>query len=266
MHRVRIVAVALLSSLASLSGAWADDVTYFEKDGVTYRETRRKVTRPVTELQYQDRPQTVLRDQVNYGTQNMIRTYQVPVTEYQPVTRMVGRWNPFIRQPYYEQRQVPVTRWETRSDTVQVPVSTRQTVADTVTAKVPVYSTRVVEDEIISRVAVGTRPNTSVASAPTTTIASAPITTTISPPPTRYAPASSSPTTSSLAASPTTSSPTTYSPMTSSSPNASPTTASSPAAAAQVPRGVTVGGVSKLDSDPPRMGNNVQWRAGSVAR
>ncbi len=258
MHRVKVVAVALLSSLASLSVAWADDVTYFEKDGVTYRETRRKVTRPVTELQYQDRPQTVLRDQVNYGTQNMIRTYQVPVTEYQPVTRMVGRWNPFIRQPYYEQRQVPVTRWETRSDTVQVPVSTRQTVADTVTAKVPVYSTRVVEDEIISRVAVGTRPGTSVASAP--------ITTTISPAPTRYSPSSSSPMTSSLAASPTTSSPTTFSPMTSSVPNASPTTASSPAANAQVPRGVTIGGVSKLDSDPPRMGNNVQWRAGSVAR
>jgi hypothetical protein len=237
--RRKILAAALFSSLASVSLAWADDVVYYEKDGVTYRETRRKVSRPVTQLEYQNQPQSILREKLDYGTQDAVRTYQVPVTEYQTQSRLVGRWNPFIRQPYYESRQIPVTRWETKTETVKVPCVKRSLVHETSTAQVPVYQTRVQEDEIISRVAVGTRPNTSVASS---------------------APNSSSP-----YSSPSQSSVGSNSGSSSAS-GATSSSASAPGNTGNTSGGLTVGGVSKLDQDPPRMGNNVQWRPGSAGQ
>jgi hypothetical protein len=217
MRRAKLFAAALLSSAVSLPAMAADQVTFFEKDGVTYQETRRTVSRPVTELSYGQQAQTVYRERLSSGTQDVVRTYQTPVTEYQPATRMVGRWNPFVRQPYYEQRQIPVTRWETRSEVVKVPCTKRELVPETNTVQVPQYTTRMVQDEVISRVAVGVRPNTSVAAAPSTSIGGH------------------------VAGTPVPASP-------------APLVAGAPA------RATPIGGISKLDQDPPRVGDNVQWR------
>jgi hypothetical protein len=231
---VSLIATSAIAAAPRSESVRADDVTYFEKDGVTYRETRQKIQRPVTELRYAQLPQTTYRPTVANGTQSVTRSYMAPVTEYKSHWRLVGRWNPFVRQPYWEQRQVPITRWELKTDTVQVPANAPTLVPQTTAVPAPVASTRMVEDEIISRVAVATRAPGSPTPTPVATaqVAAAPI---------RSAPAQAAP----LGI----------------VPNRSPV---SPAAVGSRP--TPFGGISKLDQDPPRVGNNVQWRPADVTR
>ena len=100
------------------------------------------------------------------------RTVQksIPSTEYQWVARQRGLWNPF-GQPYWTNELVPVTRWEARPSTVQVPVSRTDWVEETRTTQVPVTTYRTVQDQQTSRVAVsaapaGTAGATAIASRP----------------------------------------------------------------------------------------------------
>jgi hypothetical protein len=245
--------LAAVAPLAVAASVRADDVTYFEKNGVTYRETHTKVQRPITELRYNDQRRTVYREQLNTSTQTVNRTYHAPVTEYQTRSKLVGRWNPFVRQPYYEHTQVPVTRWQQRSEAVQVPVTTRSIVPETTTVRVPVASTRIVEDEVIHRVAVGTRPT--VAAAPP---AAAPVASIAPAPPQIAARPAAGPRYGSVQA-------TAPMPVVVTQPSS----AAQPSAVSQastVGAPVAIGGISKLDSDPPRVGNNVPWRRADVSR
>jgi hypothetical protein len=143
----------LLAATAS-----AQEVKYVEgKDGVTYQETRRVVRRPIWETRMESREQTVYKQ--NYRTDYVPtqRNYMVPITEYRWEPEWVGRWNPFAT-PYVTYRWKPVTRWEPRSDTVQVPVTRQEVVPEKVTTQVPVTTPRYAEDEYISRVAVSAKP------------------------------------------------------------------------------------------------------------
>ena len=157
MGRQNLLAVLILWTAMTVPLAAADEVRYFEKDGVTYRETRRVVRRPVVETRLESREQTVYREQLRTEVQETQRTYHTPVTEYQWATRMRGRWNPFI-QPYYTQELVPTMRWEARQDVVRVPVSRRELVPEKRTVQVPVTTQRVAEEEVITRVAVSSTP------------------------------------------------------------------------------------------------------------
>lgn len=163
-------AMLLLASRAATSAA--DDVKYFEKDGVTYRETRQVVRRPVVETKLEARDCTVYRDKLTTEVQDVPRSYPVAITEYHWVPVVRRSWNPFS-PPYVAYEMVPQTRWETRSDTVKATITRRQVVPEKVTQHVPVTTHRYVEDEIISRVAVGTRPaaaaNTAIAGTPAVT-------------------------------------------------------------------------------------------------
>ncbi|MEQ8835541.1 MAG: hypothetical protein RID07_01910, partial [Lacipirellulaceae bacterium] len=78
----------LLSSAVPLRA----QVTQEVRDGyqITRRVTQRQV--PVTEMR--DQTQTTYRQQIttdNYQTQQL---YSVPVTQYQMVSKLRGRWNP----------------------------------------------------------------------------------------------------------------------------------------------------------------------------
>jgi hypothetical protein len=123
---------------------------------------------------------------------------------------MKGRWNPFTT-PYMAERIKPVTYWQMRTEVTQVPVTQHVLVPQQVTVHVPVTTHRVVNEEHISRVAVGGQgvPSLAPGSSPQTAIV-------INSPPQSGA--------------------------------------------------VTVGGISNLQQDPPRVGSNYQWRPATSLR
>jgi hypothetical protein len=187
----------------------SNGTTYYQENGVTYRETRYTVGHPVVETQLQPQQHTVYSTVPTTTSRDMVRTYHVPVTEYRSETYMKNRWNPFST-PYMAERIKPVTYWQMRTEVTQVPVTQHVVVPQQVTVHVPVTTHRVVNEEHISRVAVGGQGLPSAApGAPQTAIA-------IAPPPQSSA--------------------------------------------------VTVGGISNLQQDPPRVGSNYQWRPATSLR
>ena len=175
------LAVALFAQFVFCLSARADETRDYEENGVTYRETRRTVSEPVTEIQCVDQQRTVgFREQVDVQMCDQTRTYFVPVTEYRLEAHWRGRFNPFV-QPYLAQRIVPYTRYETRVETFKTPVATRQLLPITSTVKVPVTTQRVVQREIVSRVAISGTPTRAVPSpssdpfASSTAVASRPV-------------------------------------------------------------------------------------------
>jgi hypothetical protein len=147
--------------------AEADEVRYYEQNGVTYQETRRRVSRPLVQTALTTQQQTVYRQQLSTEYRDVQRTYYVPITENRVQTYWQRRINPFA-PPYLAQKVVPVTRWELRGDTVRVPYTRTDCVPQVVTVQVPTSTQTMVEDEIITRVAVG------VPQAPATFVAAQP--------------------------------------------------------------------------------------------
>lgn len=167
-HRsVVLLAVCLVGGTAD-SSVEADEVRYYEQNGVTYQETRRKVQRPLVQTALTTQQQTVYRQQVSTEYRDVQRTYYVPITENRVQTYWQKRLNPFA-PPYLAQKVVPVTRYELRSDVVKVPYTRTDYVPQVVTVQVPTSTQRMVEDEVITRVAVGIpqAPATFVAAQPT---------------------------------------------------------------------------------------------------
>jgi hypothetical protein len=155
----RLVAAACAASfltvwLSHAGPARADEVRYYEKNGVTWCETRRTVQERVPESRIEDQTETVYREEFTTELQETTRTRWTPVTEYRWEAFWAGRWNPFAG-PYLAYRYVPRTHWEPQTETVKVPVNTRRLVPETRTVRRPVGGFRVVEREVVSRVPVG---------------------------------------------------------------------------------------------------------------
>ena len=136
----------LLSSAVPLRA----QVTQEVRDGyqITRRVSQRQV--PVTEMR--DQTQTTYRQQIttdNYQTQQL---YSVPVTQYQMVSKLRGRWNPLIT-PYWTHEMKPVTTWTQQVATVSVPVTRSAWVPETRTVQVPVTTYRTAEEVTETRVA-----------------------------------------------------------------------------------------------------------------
>ena len=155
----RLRMLMMVATVATLGAnlALAQTVTHETRDGITYRVTRTTVQRPVVQTEMQNRQQTVYRQVVTAETHDTYRTYQTPVTEYQWVTKMHGRWNPFV-QPYYTQSYTPITRWQPRTEVVSVPVTRRQWVPETSTVQVPVTRVRMASEEITRSVVLNGSP------------------------------------------------------------------------------------------------------------
>ncbi len=153
MNQRRLFLTGVL--LLAATPAMAQDVRYYEDNGITYRETTQTVKRPIPHTEMQSRDVTYYRERYTTDLQDVTRTYQVPVTQYVYEPRVEGRWNPFV-QPTLTYRMVPRTHWETKVETVKIPVSRRDVVPETVTQQVPVTTHKIAEDKVVSRVAIGT--------------------------------------------------------------------------------------------------------------
>lgn len=156
MHALRIGTAATLSFVLAAAAAAQQTVTY-ETDpntGVTFQVTRNVTQQlaPVTEMQ--KREETVYTPRVSTQMQTYQQNYVAPVTEYRWVSRMRGRWNPFIR-PYWAQQLEPFTRWENRQTTYQSPTTKTDWVPEKRIVQTPVTTYRTVQNETVSRVAVG---------------------------------------------------------------------------------------------------------------
>lgn len=202
-----VLLMAFLGGTTAATGA--SEVRYYEQNGVTYRETRQVVQRPVCETEMRPTTQTVYRQEQATEMRETTRTWWSPVTEQAYEAVWMGRWNPFV-EPHVVYRPVTRTRWEARTETVQAPVTVSRWVPHTQTKEMPVTVQRMVPEEVVSRVAVGTPRVPTVASRP-----AAPL-------------------------------------------------ASSGGALAPIPRPMPtagpVGGVARLDNDPPRQGVSTAWR------
>jgi hypothetical protein len=153
------VGIAWLVMLAGDVRLNAQETTSIENgpDGVTYRVTHRVSQRSIPTTELQTREQKSYRPQVTTEYQSYPQTYVAPVTEYQWVARYRGWWNPFV-QPYWSHELVPVTRWEARPGSVQVPVARTNWIEETRITQVPVTTYRTVQDESTSRVAISAAP------------------------------------------------------------------------------------------------------------
>jgi hypothetical protein len=158
MNRVKWIVGLLAVCAPAASGSFAQEVTYFEKDGIRYQRTRQVNQRPITETRYEQREGTVYRDRYTTEMQDSHRTYQVPITEQQWVPGYQRTWNVFA-PPVLSYRLMPVTRWETRSEMVRVPITRRDVVPEKYVQQVPVYNTRYAQEETVRDVAIGTVAN-----------------------------------------------------------------------------------------------------------
>ena len=133
---------------------FAQEVKYEDVGGIRYQVTRQVVQRqiPVTEMQPQQ--QTYYRQQVATENVQQQQMYAVPVTQYQLVSTLHGRWNPFVT-PYWTHEYQPVTTWQQQMATVQIPVSRASLVPDTRTVQVPVTTYRSAPYEQVTRVPIG---------------------------------------------------------------------------------------------------------------
>ncbi len=162
---VRTVAIALVGgALVFIKAAGAEE-RYYEQDGVTYRETRERVQRPVTEIVHQPTTRTVYREQYRTEFADTVQVTSVPVTEWQLESYWRGRWNPFV-QPYLAQHWVRRTRYETRTQTTPQPILRRELVAESRTEHTPVATQRMVDEEIVRRVAIARAPASNIAGTP----------------------------------------------------------------------------------------------------
>ena len=204
-----ILVLAFVSGMIGFSAA-GSEVRYYEQDGITYRETRQVVQKPVYQTEMRPTTRTVYRQEQVTEMRATTRTWWSPVTENTCEAVWMGRWNPFVK-PYIVYRPTTRTRWESRTETVQAPVTVSRWVPQTTTTEVPVTVQRMVPEEVISRVAVSGVG----LPAPSSTVQH-----------------------------------------------------SAAGALAPIPRPAStgaVGGVARLDNDPPRRGVNTAWRPSTPA-
>lgn len=143
-----------LGAVAAGVVARADEVTYEDRDGVRYQVVRRVVERQVPVTQMQSQQQTYYRQQVVNETVEQQQLYAVPVTQYQLVSTLHGRWNPFVT-PYWTHEYQPVTVWQQQVAKVQLPVARATLQPETRTVQAPVTTYRLAKEEVTYRTPIG---------------------------------------------------------------------------------------------------------------
>jgi len=152
---IRAKSLAALVTLAlAAPAALAQDVQYETVNGIRYQVVTQTTQRPITETHWEPRQNTVQRPQYRVEMHDSVRTYQVPVTEQQWVLGYSRGWNIFA-PPKPSYRLMPVTRWETRTETVKIPVTKVDYIPEQQTQHVPVTNTHIAEEKTVRRVAIG---------------------------------------------------------------------------------------------------------------
>jgi hypothetical protein len=144
--------VAVIAALAPRAAA--EEVKYVDEGGVRYQVITQTTQRPISETQYVPHEYTTLREHYTTEYQESQRVYQVPVVEQQWVPGYQRTLNIFA-PPVLSYRLMPVTRWETRSETVRVPVTKRNYVPEKQVTQVPVVNQRVATEVHTHRIAIG---------------------------------------------------------------------------------------------------------------
>ena len=161
LGRMRVTSVVLVGGLAAImvssSAEAQDSVRYYQQDGVTYREVRNVVKRPVVETKLQSQTRTVYREQVSTQYQPTTRTVHTPVTNYYWQARWHDVLNPF-RPATVGYHLVPHTQWQSHTEIVDTPITRRQVVPQTEIVDVPVTTRRYVDEEIVRRTVVNSVP------------------------------------------------------------------------------------------------------------
>jgi hypothetical protein len=134
----------------------ADEVRYYEQNGVTMRETRHTVQQPVCEVRWQPTSRTVYREQLTTECREQIRTTWTPVTQYRCQPCPSGLAGP-AGQACVGSYLVPETRWEARQETIKTPVVCRRWVPQTETVQAPVATQRMISQEVVTHVAVNAK-------------------------------------------------------------------------------------------------------------
>lgn len=153
-RRVWLLSLLALGLPSPLCGR-AEEVRYYQKDGVTFREPR-----PVVSAKAPATPPTgsaTASGQEALPSRNLACGYWTPVTNYVWEGYWVGRWNPFV-EPYLVYRPVAVTHWELKTDTAKSPASACQPVASTVPAQTSAGQTPAIQTPAIQTVTVPTSP------------------------------------------------------------------------------------------------------------
>ncbi|MBA3484842.1 MAG: hypothetical protein H0T51_23835 [Pirellulales bacterium] len=127
-------------------------------DGIRYQVTRQVIQRQVPVQVMKDQQQTTYRQQVTTENVQHQQVYNVPVTQYRIVSRLNGRWNPFV-QPYWTHHYEPVTTWQQQVGTVQIPVTRVSVAPETHTVQVATTEYRTANEEVFRKVAVGAVPS-----------------------------------------------------------------------------------------------------------
>jgi hypothetical protein len=168
--KISLCTLTCLAAAAVGAVAHGQATTTYEDgpDGVKYQVTRQVIQRSIPSTEYQSREQKVYRPQVTTEYQSYQQTYLTPVTEYRWEPHLRNWWNPFV-EAYWTHELRPVTRWEARPATVQIPTARTNWVEETRTTQVPVTTYRTVAEEHVARVPVSVSPSS------TTAVASRPI-------------------------------------------------------------------------------------------
>ncbi|MCA9235866.1 MAG: hypothetical protein KDA44_10370 [Planctomycetales bacterium] len=149
----RYLLPGVVAALLATADARAQQVQYETgPDGVKYQVTRTTVNRTVPVTENLTQTQTTYRQQVVTENQQFQQVYRVPVTQYQLVTRIHGRWNPFVT-PYYTHEYEPVTSYQQQVATVTMPVTRISWAPETRTVETPVTRYAVRPVEVTERVA-----------------------------------------------------------------------------------------------------------------
>lgn len=128
--------VSYLAATSASAAAAADDIRYYQQNGVTYRETRTVIKQPVNDVQYRDLQKTFYRDRYTTEMRDVVRNSYVPVTRHAWQPRWHGQWN-ILQGPHLAYHLVPYTNWELRQQTIQVPTTRREVVPEMRTVRVP---------------------------------------------------------------------------------------------------------------------------------
>ena len=160
----RSILNALTLAAVFAASASGQSPTYVDEGGIRYQVTKQTFARQIPVPETREQQQTIYRQQVTTETVQHQQMYTVPVTQYQVVSRLNGRWNPFVT-PYWTHHYEPVTVWQQQIATVQIPVNRVAWAPETRTVQAPMTTYRTVEDVVERRVAIGPTPtNTAVAS------------------------------------------------------------------------------------------------------
>ena len=173
-RRLSTMAAAALFTAAAPAALNAQS-TIEDIGGIRYQVTRETVPQSVPVTEMREQTQTIYRQQITTDTVQHQQVYSVPVTQYQVVSQLHGRWNPFM-QPYWTHHYAPVTTYQTQVATVNVPVNRVAWAPETRTVQTPVTTYRTANAEIVRRTPIGAAPTAMAAkplssSQPTATLA-----------------------------------------------------------------------------------------------